>query len=342
MCRIRLMLFVVGLIAFGLSSNRPVQAEEVAEPAQPEMPAVEAQPEAAASPPASVSLQPNLQAGQSATFELWNRTSVEKTLQVQDRTRTANISQEVNAQVRWSVQSVAPDGSAQCNLELVWVTMDVTNPNGEVMRNDSRQGSGAVADLHQALVVIAGSSVRVMVSADGSVTEVAGMDAINQRLKNLNESADLKSLFDFEEIAVNLATLPAGPAELPLGGRWTHSRTNQQASGTMGFQTTYELAKTELIEGIPVATVTGSSILSLTPDQARLAEAPGLNVRLADSDYQMQIMVDLQRGEVVGRNVVSRMTIETMRDMGQAVLRITDQINSHTQVLRAAETDPEP
>ncbi|MCC5830789.1 MAG: hypothetical protein JJU36_15185 [Phycisphaeraceae bacterium] len=328
------------LLIFALLASGPVSPVRAEVPPTQE-PGVNGQAQTA-SEDATVSLRPRFIAGQSSRFELWNQVHVNKTLDVQGRTRTVEIRANTTALLNWDVQAVEPDGSAQGELTVQWMRVEVTDPEGQVSRNDSREGSGDTEAFHRALGVLAGSRVTVNIHADGSVRDVRGIDAIEQRLAGLEGDIELRSLFDFNEVAASLCTVPDAPESIESGQGWSHTRDQRQATGTVTRNVNFSLSGTETIAQIPVAMVNGEGTLTLEPDAQRLAETPGLAIRMTAGQYNTQIMMDLQRGEVVGRNANARMTIETVRQLGEAELTMTDQITSQTQLLRVAETEPAP
>ncbi|MDX1682796.1 MAG: hypothetical protein R3336_06730, partial [Phycisphaeraceae bacterium] len=111
----------------------------------------------------------------------------------------------------------------------------------------------------------------------------------------------------------------------------------EREQGQLHQNQTYRLARVETIAGIPVATVTMTADLSLTPKDPPEG-APPMQVRMTDGSHQAEILWDLQRGEAVGRNAVESRRIETTIQLpnGRSLKRLVDE-RVQSQALRIAE-----
>ena len=131
--------------------------------------------------------------------------------------------------------------------------------------------------------------------------------------------------------------------KLARGGTWRHQHSgtrNNQPSGEIDYDTTYELAGIENIAGVPIATVKRRTKQRFTPKIPELPEgAPPIqiDIKLVDQTNEAQIMFDLTRRELVGANDDTTLVFEIRRSLlgREATMKITEKDN--TQVLRLSE-----
>lgn len=287
----------------------------------------------------AVGLQPRFVAGQSSRFELWTLRQQHVTLQVGANSREASSTLETTGEITWSVDRVEANGGATCTLTIDWLAMTITGPDGAVRTNDSRQATGDVPESHTALRAMTGTPLTFTMAADGSVVSVRGHDAINGRMP---EGARTMEEVDFMELASELATIPFAPAELAANGAWNGAFRWPHELGWMQHDTQYRLTNVEQIAGIPVAMVSEVTKLRLEADLAKMGvppDGPPVDVRLLNGSAQGQIMFDLSRREVVGRNATRTMRIQVQSPLPNAPVNIVQTIdeNIQSQLLRVAE-----
>lgn len=281
----------------------------------------------------ALNLRPQWTKGQTSRYHFWTTRETQNVMSAGPRSQTVDSRVETEGEVTWRVDDVRSDGSYACTMTLDWMTADLMQA-GQTKRNDSRKGSGELPPIHDMLNAMEGVPLRMEVAPDGSIKKVDGVQAMRSRAK---DAEMIPEELDFIESATDLATIAGAPASLPVGGSW---RTNFRWTHDLGHITqdmTYKLTGVEDIEGIEVANVTGSARMKLEVDPKQYPPAnsgAALDVRLASSSYEAQIMFDLARHEAVGRNSVDTrvidMTIRVPRAPGPLTRRLTETIRSQT------------
>ena len=259
-------------------------------------------------------LRPNWTPGQTARYEVWTNRTQHSVVTIAGKKNVDDLQMTSEGEVTWSVDQVKADGSATCTMTLEWLSLDYIPGDGKTLKNDSRKGSGDIESFHALLKAMTGVPLKVSVAADGTITKVDGVRAIASRMK-----ADLKEMvpeeLDFIETASDLATLIAAPEAADIGNKWDANVkwtwSDRPFEGYLHHDMTFTLAGVEDLAGLPVAVVDGRSKLKLELDRSNLPEGmPPTDVKLIKGDLQTQIMFDLTRHEVVGRNTIQTSTID--------------------------------
>lgn len=295
----------------------------------------------AESPDQAIDLRPRFVEGQTARYRVWTLRQRNLTMSVDQRSVTRNQQALFEGELTWQVEQVEDDGSAICLMQLDWLTATLTAHDGTEKFNDSRQASGDIEKMHQLILAMVSTPVRVTVAADGSVTGVSGVEAIRQQVpQDVPPPEDL----DFMETASDLATIPFAPPKLALGDsfdaqfNWRHDLSMSKVTAMMRHEGTYTLGSVEDVAGIPIATVEGSASLDLDVDLSGLpADGPPVEVRLVSGESTSQMMFDLWRHEVVGRNVVQTTQIEIATTFDNRTIARTVDETVQSQALRIAE-----
>ena len=146
----------------------------------------------------------------------------------------------------------------------------------------------------------------------------------------------------FIEEASTLATIPATGDAHALDSQWESSNAWVRSYGKLHEIMRYRLGATESVAGIPVVIVTGEAELDFEPDPKKTgANGPQLNVQMTEGRATTQIMFDLQRHEVVGRNNMETVRIETSAKSPQLTFTSIMEQTIQSQAIRIAE-DQEP
>lgn len=281
-----------------------------------------------------VNLRPQWREGQTSRYEVSTQRVQRQSMQAGDRRREQQVTLQSDAEVTWHVRRVHADGGAECEMTIDWMQITARSEQGEQL-NDSRRASGDTPPVHDMLRAMAGTPIEVRVAPDGSIQGISGTDAIRRQLEFEHMAPqDL----DFIESASKLATLIGAPVAAGAGDQWQTRNRWRHELGFLHEQFEWELAGMERIAQIPVATVVGRGGLELEVDEADMPdEAPPIDVRLRDGDVNTQVMFDLQRGEVVGRNSVQNMLVEVVIRVPQQTVRQEIEQSVQSQVLRIAE-----
>ncbi|MEX2216418.1 MAG: DUF6263 family protein [Phycisphaeraceae bacterium] len=296
----------------------------------------------AAPAPLKANLRPLFEAGRVSKYSTWSSRKRTITEAARGKSQTAESIFEVNAEVTWKVTRVNPDGSAQCTMTCDWISATSKRTGRPDINSDTRKGRGDSEVMDKMLAGMVAVPLTVTVLADGSVTKVDGVDAIQRKTGDEIPAPDEE---DFKETASDLAVIAGGAAAAELRSAWkqrndwNYSLELPGVDASLRYDTAYTLGSIEEIAGIRVATVTGQSTLGLHVDPASIPNIEGVtvNIRLVKGEATTQVMLDLSRGEAVGRNSTQSMTVETAINtpLGAATQTVVE--FSQSQVLRVAE-----
>ena len=289
---------------------------------------------------ATVDLSPHFYVGMTSRYEIWSTRTTLRSTSVNDRTQEANTQLELVGELTWRIDSVSADGGATATMTYDWLSATFVMPDGQRHIIDTRQPSPGepFGGMHQLMLAMSRTPLTFRMNADGSVQSVEGVDQIKAAVA---ENVQTPEALDFIESATDLATLIEAPTALTVGGAWDVQRTWRrnvaQMEADLHTDTTYTLSSVEEIAGIPVATVTASTRATLDPQLPELpAEVPRPRVNTSATGEQ-QVMFDLARQEVVGRNASETLTVDVqMSARGMTVNTSVHEI-MQSQLLRIAE-----
>jgi len=284
-------------------------------------------------------LRPKFKPGRTSRYDIWTQRQQTIAVEAGGQSREMTVQTEMTAEVAWTVDEVHADGSATCSMTFAYLAMKSTGPEGEESVNDTRRLSGDSELAYQSLKAMTGVALKVEVAADGTVQSVSGVEKI--AAASPREDAALEEK-DFMETANSLAYLPGVPEELEVGGTWPGRFEWNHELGTMAYDTTYTVKQVEAIADIPVVTVHAESRMTLSVDQEKVNPIPNaspMDVRLLEGSDSEQVMFDMQRGEVVGRNASQHTRTSAALTLGGNTLsRVIDE-KTQSQVLRIAEEE---
>lgn len=288
-----------------------------------------------------IDLRPHWTPGQTTRYEVWSSRTQQATVSLGGRSHTTEFNMTSEGEVTWTVDKIKADGSATCTMTLDWLTLEMTGEDGKTLKNDSRKAKGDIEPFHALLKALTGVPIKVSVAADGTITKVDGVKAVRARIKSDYKEMVPEDL-DFIETASELATLVAAPQEAQAGKKWDADQrwtwSDPPFKGYMNHDMTFTLAGVEDMAGLPIAVVEGRSKLKLVLDRSDLPEGmPPFSVKLVKGDLQTQVMFDLTRGEVVGRNTVQTTTIDVTIRMPHATISRRIEQTLQGQTLRIEE-----
>lgn len=250
-------------------------------------------------PTEPIDLRSHWQQGQTSRYEFWTMIEQEAHISLGDQSDTQANTIEITGEVTWRIDRVSPDGSAEASMTLDWMNY-VSEGGSAKTENDSRKPTGDVPPMHKLLQAMTGTALKVSLAPDGHVTDVKGLDAMKAKT---DQPEFLPTQLDFEETASDLAALAFAPQAAVVGKPWKADFRWEHDLGHMKQAWTYELDHVEEIAGLPIAVVTGSAKLQLDVDpEQRPADAPPVDIKLADGRATNQIYYDLTRGEAVARH----------------------------------------
>ena len=280
-------------------------------------------------------LRPDWEAGQSSRYEIWSHRERRMSMSAGGRQREVTSTYEVAGEVTWRVQNVRSDGGAVCEMTYDWLKLTVRDGQGNEQVSDTRRGAGDSEPIHDFLKAMTSGAVRITVAPDGTIANVAGTNAIRQRVAT--EQMRPEDL-DFMESARELAVLAGAPANAAMGDSWQTESKGTHRMGYLRQRTDWRLEQVERIAGIPVATVQGEAELELEVDKSdRPDNAPPVEVTLRNGRMRSQVMFDLQRHEAVGRNAVQTTAVDVNIRMQQGSIQQRIEETLQSQVLRIDE-----
>jgi hypothetical protein len=292
----------------------------------------------------AVDLRPQWTPGQAATYTFSNVRTSESQVRFPDQTVEADFTIRSEGEVRWEVQRVNDDGSARGLMTLKWMTVEVTTPDGQTLKNDTRKATGDEPTMHALGKAMAGKPLTIHVAADGTVTKAEGIKAMRDDVDDPELVPDER---DFIETATDLASLSGVPAAMVVGDDWSLEQTWNfgiigMNIGSLDQDWEYTLQGVETIEGVPVAVIRGKCDRMRMDDSAvkdeMPPEAPPIRLRLTDAEATQQILFDLTRREAVGRfsTMATRVEMSIPLPNGQRIERtVSETIEGST--LRIAE-----
>lgn len=288
-----------------------------------------------------VDLQPRFVVGQQSRYSLWSKRTTQVQVTVMDKVKSHDAHYTVEGESTWTVLSVNDDGSAQCQMTFDWLTLKITMPDGTVQNNDTRDGTNESDRAYEVLAAMVGQPVELSMAADGSVTAVSGTDAMrNSAAEDVRIPEDL----DFIESASDLATLPFAPAKATVNQNWDTSFRWTHEMGHLNHDVQFTLDSVRKVHGIELATISGKGTLTLDLAEDKLPPSNDdvdVNVVMDEGTIEHQILMDLSRHEVIGRNTLQKTVISTsMRSDKFSVAQTTTE-TVQGQALRISETDPQ-
>lgn len=292
----------------------------------------------------SIDLRPLWAEGQAATYEFTNLRESRSSLELPDRTVDTNFAIRSEGSVRWTVNRVNDDGSAECTMTLEWMAATLTLPDGQTMVNDTRKARGDEEVMHGLLKAMAGKPLAIKVGPDGMIVGVDGLKAMRDAADDADMVPDER---DFNETATELAVLAGVPVSIGIGDDWSVDHVWNfgivgMDIGTLEQRWSYTLDGVETIGGVPVAVVRGEAD-RIKLDPSAVAEQqpegmPDVSVRLTDSSATSQVLFDLTRQEAVGRYATLSATLAMRIPLpnGRTIQRtVTETIEGTT--IRVAE-----
>ena len=284
----------------------------------------------------SIDLAPRWVEGQTSRFAF--TTQLEKRVEITlgDNQREHTVVTDIEGEATWKVQRVTADGGARCVMTLDWMGV-VTQANGKETSVDTRKSAPSDSKvMHGVISTMVAHPLDVVVGPDGRVTQLKGVKA----MKAKSDRPDLiPDVLDFEETASGMAQFAAAPPPLAVGESWVASFRWNHDLGHVDEDWRYRLESVEDVAGVQLATVTGTakSRLDVDPEQTQTPEGtPPLRIRLEDRQAQTRVLMDLSRGEAVGRySLVDERVVAELK-LPQGVFRRVMNETATSELIRVA------
>ena len=282
-------------------------------------------------------LRPGWEAGETATYELWLKRRRVHRFEGQPppgAPAKRAVTYQVTGTIGWRVDAVG-DFGARCRMVIERIRAAITTPDGTTHEVPGGDGSHpATKQMGETLSALRGATIDVELAPDGTVAEIGGYESV------IEASGGQLEKQGFVEMASRVAAVPSAPAEAAPGASWTHTITGRRAMGSLEQAVSYRLAGVREIAGIPVATIDTRAELSFDVNRARMPQrGPKIDIAMTDGARTGRILLDLQRGEVVGRHAEETRRLEMRVHMPQRTITQIIETTSRRQLLRIAETD---
>jgi hypothetical protein len=204
--------------------------------------------------------------------------------------------------VRWKVTDVAPNGDATISMTTERVQLETQGMAGN-LKYDSDSGEPPTDPQAKAAVAMAGLSYTMVVSPDGTVKSIQGIDKLREQMTAAlppEQMAMMQSvggeLFSEETITrmaqQNVQLFPDEP--VGPGDTWQRSFTTPVPMlGSMTTNTTFTLTGVEKSEGRTIAKIATTGTMSM--DGESTSPVP-MTVNLGDTKMEGSIDFDADRG----------------------------------------------
>ncbi len=259
------------------------------------------QPDPAAAPPSPIDLRSRWTQGQTARFAFTTQLRRRMEITLGDRRREQSTDTDLEGEVTWVVQQVNVDGGARGTMTLDWMSATTRAGDNVTVVDSRRTVSKDGKAMHQIFRAMAKVPVEVDMAPDGRVKRATGLDAMHAQVQDPGLIPDA---LDFQESASGLAQFAAAPPPLAVGEAWDAAFRWNHELGKMDEDWRFRLESVETVAGVPLATITGTaqSRLEVAPEQTEVPEGtPPLRIKLEEREAEMRVLMDLGRGEAVGR-----------------------------------------
>lgn len=284
-----------------------------------------------------VNLRPKLTEGRESRFEVWGKRDSTVTMSAQGESQTMSNTLESTSEIVWRVDRVNADGSAVCRMIYQWFAMSISDSEGNTYAVDTRTGTAdeAVRPLLDIFNAVINQPLTVNIDARGRISSLQGVDAIAAAL-NDPESAPKEK--DFLNTARQLAIMEGAPESCSIGDSWANAFDSSHDMGTLKYDMRYQLDAVQEMEAIPVAVVSGTGRVTLEVDRSDLPDDANIDVRQREGTAESQVVFDLDRGEVVGRNSTTRTAVNvSFSPIPEITISQEMQRQDQSQVLRVEE-----
>ncbi|MEM7682623.1 MAG: hypothetical protein AAF288_11760 [Planctomycetota bacterium] len=295
-----------------------------------------------------VSLRGPKAAGQSSVYEMRTDTVEMRNTQMGENEASERVEITSETKARWTVESVAADGSSVCRLDVLAIVYQRQAGDGPALRIDSGKAPSdeRLGTLYETFRAVTQTPMTVRLEADGSVASLEGYDRMARRAP---EAELLPESRRFELLAEQMARLPDAPERTEVGEGWDRAFSAPgetlapRLSTLHEIDATYTLAELGELEGVPVATVDVERTFEAELDRSEIPDnAPPIRLRVSDVSDTERIYFDLDRGEVAARDGRSAATFTVTIQVPNGGPRIvqTMRTESVSQTLRVEAGGP--
>lgn len=259
-------------------------------------------------------LRPNWKLGQTARYQ-YRTIRIHHVTEKYRRTIKVEDAKMVSeGEALWNVKEVRDDGSYVCTLTDIWKTIEVIYPDGKALRVDSRVSPDLSDERVVKFMSSIGVPLYVYVSSDGTITDVTGIDRLNERIPPRLRYGP-ERLWMFKRNAASMATLEGVPKAIGLDEIWDVQLTwpwfDPPYEGLMHYDAKYAISMIDERDGVTVAVIDARAEPVLTIDKSKLDDShPPFDAELVNSSASIQVIYDLARRESVQRHTKQVVTVD--------------------------------
>jgi len=244
-------------------------------------------------------------------------------------------STELEAEITWRVTKADGDGGGTATLTIETLRMKLTGPEGTQIKAGEKQADPEAEGLQVWIKALVGTPITYDIDADGTPSKVTGWDRIKNAAGDRGGGLDEQY---FMNLATELALLVGGKKDVEPGDTWSARHTARHQMGRLDYDSTLTFAGVEMIAGVPVAIVNRTADVDFNVELPEgLPPEASIDVKVTETNYAAQHMVDLSRHEIVGSNYDQTLALTIKLSVGARQLTRTMREVQNTQVLRIEE-----
>jgi hypothetical protein len=284
----------------------------------------------------SFDLRPMWQEGQTARYQVvTSRLNTIELSGLPGGAKKRQTAMRISAEATWQVLEVDPDGGGICRMTVEKMQMELTGPEGQKLSTSQQGGDKELQAVQKLIKALTDKPVELVIDSNGQIDQVRGFQAVQRAAGPAGEQLEER---DFREMAGELAVVIGGVDDAKPGRTWRQKFKWSHDAGDLVLDSRYKLLGVEQIEGIGVAMINRESDIDIELDKSQMPPDAPIRVKTSEGKQTTQIMFDLSRHEVVGRNIDRKLEVAVQLSLaGRSVTQsIREQLN--TQVLRIAES----
>ncbi len=231
--------------------------------------------------------------------------------------------------LRWNVQGVAADGTADISQSIQRLTMHMENPGGDPIQYDSASQDEPVGlgkTLAQNIQPLVGVEFTQTMSNRGEIVDVTLSPAAKASLAQAPAGAQLTEVFSKEGLKSLLhqaaTVLPEAPVQ--PGDTWQGQSQTKSPVGLLVMNMTYTYRGTQIVDGKPLERID----VAVGVEFGQGPNALGLNVAVKEQQNAGTLYFDAAAGRFTHTELSQNMTLETK--IGEKVHR--QQLNTQLRM----------
>ncbi len=266
-------------------------------------------------------LQWRFEQGQS--LDVWF--TQDMTVQMTAMGQEMESSADMGMLMRWDIQQVNSDGSAEIKQSIERLSMRLETPGSDPIEYDSAQkeeAAGLALTLASSVEPMVGVEFMQKMSPSGEILEVSLSEAAQQKLATAPSGAQLKEVLSRDGLRALLTQAATVFPTTPIqpGDTWTGSTKSQSPIGQLLMEMKYTYRGTEVRSGQPLERIDVEMLVSF-PGKAN---QNGVNIRVQNQRNTGALFFDAAAGRFVETELKQNMRmVTTMGDQQHSQLLST-------------------